>query len=84
MNRLSTKSVVRHSLLALAASASLFAIAGNAVAADQRGLERAREAQQERLQGQQASPPPQAPRGEAPRQPPRIAPPPQAQGGGGG
>jgi hypothetical protein len=90
MNRPSTKSVFHPSLLSFALGAGLLAVAGTATAADARGVERAREVQQERREERASLP---SPRGESQRPPqPRMAPPPpqprmapapgQAQGGG--
>lgn len=83
MKRRCVKTAVRHSLLALLAGTGLFAIAGSALAADARGVERVREQQQQEQQRQQSAPPPQQQQ-RAPDQP-RYAPPPPAsaqQGGG--
>ncbi len=85
MKRSCVKSVVRHSLLALAAGTSLLAISGSAFAADSRGVERNREQQQE--ERRQESAPPQQQSQPQPRQQrapdqPRFAPPAAQQGGG--
>ena len=91
MKRRCVNTAVRHSLLALVAGTGLLAIAGSALAADARGVERVREQQQQQQQQEQQrqqSAPPQQQQQQQQRAPgqPRFAPPPpssaQQQGGG--
>lgn len=78
MKRPCLKSAVRHSLLVLVAGLGV-GMAGNALAADARGVERVREEQERGEQGPRPAPPAQQ---QPPRQQPRFAPPPASRQGG--